>query len=54
MFKLFSLSVLSACFLLIASSVLALEPRVKPAVTSMESPSSYLTGDNSYTYSPAG
>ena len=54
MFKLFQFSVLSASFLLIASSVSALETSVKPAVTSMEAPSSYMLVGNSYTYYSGG
>ncbi|WP_282196118.1 SGNH/GDSL hydrolase family protein [Turicimonas muris] len=54
MFKLFQFSVLLASFLLIASSVSALETSVKPAVTSMEAPSSYMLVGNSYTYYSGG
>ena len=54
MFKLFQFSVLLASFLLIASSVSALETSVKSAVTSMEAPSSYMLVGNSYTYYSGG
>ncbi len=54
MSKLFQFSVLSASFLLIVSSVSALETSVKPAVTSMDAPSSYMLVGNSYTYYSGG
>ena len=54
MTKFFQFSALAASFLLIASSVSALETSVKPAVTSMDAPTSYMTVGNSYTYYSSG
>ena len=54
MTKVFRFSALAASFLLIASSVCALETSVKPAITSMEAPTSYMTVGNSYTYYSSG